>query len=75
MTRRSTLCKYEDSMLAAMFSGRHQLDKDRNGALYQYSEPRLNNINNLKMKFFNLKKKTLRRYGFTNINELIADWK
>ena len=31
MTRRSTLCKYEDSMLAAMFSGRHQLDKDRNG--------------------------------------------
>ena len=31
MTRRSTLCKYEDSMLAAMFSGRHELDKDKNG--------------------------------------------
>lgn len=31
MTRLSTLLKYSDSMLAAMFSGRHQVDKDRDG--------------------------------------------
>ncbi len=31
MTRLSTLCKYEDSMLSAMFSGRHKLDKDKSG--------------------------------------------
>jgi hypothetical protein len=31
MTRLSTLRKYEDSMLAAMFSGRHILDKDEYG--------------------------------------------
>ncbi|ELT93609.1 hypothetical protein CAPTEDRAFT_65092, partial [Capitella teleta] len=31
MTRLSTLCKYQDSMLASMFSGRHRLDKDSQG--------------------------------------------
>ena len=31
MTRLSTLLKYSDSMLAAMFSGRHQVDKDKDG--------------------------------------------
>ena len=31
MTRLSTLRKLPDSMLAAMFSGRHKLDKDQNG--------------------------------------------
>lgn len=31
MTRQSTLCKYGDSMLAAMFSGRHKLDRDSRG--------------------------------------------
>ena len=31
MTRLSTLCKFPDSMLAAMFSGRHKLDRDKNG--------------------------------------------
>ena len=31
MTRLSTLQKYPDSMLAAMFSGRHKLDKDNDG--------------------------------------------
>lgn len=31
MTRLSTLLKYSDSMLAAMFSGRHQVDRDKNG--------------------------------------------
>lgn len=31
MTRLSTLRKYEDSMLAAMFSGRHVVDKDEYG--------------------------------------------
>ncbi|XP_076090311.1 uncharacterized protein LOC143062530 [Mytilus galloprovincialis] len=30
-TRLSTLTKYPDSMLGAMFSGRHKLDADRNG--------------------------------------------
>ena len=41
---RSTLCKYEDSMLAAMFSGRHELVKgedgtyfiDRDGTYFRY---------------------------------------
>ncbi|OWF48096.1 BTB/POZ domain-containing protein KCTD7 [Mizuhopecten yessoensis] len=31
VTRLSTLCKYPDSMLAALFSGRHAVDKDQNG--------------------------------------------
>lgn len=31
MTRLSTLLKYSDSMLAAMFSGRHQIDQDKDG--------------------------------------------
>ncbi|XP_076452423.1 BTB/POZ domain-containing protein KCTD7-like [Babylonia areolata] len=31
MTRLSTLLKYSDSMLAAMFSGRHQVDQDKDG--------------------------------------------
>ncbi|XP_013386389.1 BTB/POZ domain-containing protein KCTD7 [Lingula anatina] len=31
MTRLSTLTKYSDSMLAAMFSGRHHIDKDKDG--------------------------------------------
>ncbi|PVD33083.1 hypothetical protein C0Q70_08532 [Pomacea canaliculata] len=31
MTRLSTLLKYSDSMLAAMFSGRHRIDRDNNG--------------------------------------------
>lgn len=31
MTRLSTLLKYSDSMLAAMFSGRHHIDKDKDG--------------------------------------------
>jgi len=34
MTRLSTLCRYPDSMLAAMFSGRHQLDQDGNGSYF-----------------------------------------
>ena len=34
MTRLSTLCKYEDSMLSAMFSGRHQLDCDEEGRYF-----------------------------------------
>ncbi len=34
LTRRSTLCKYEESMLAAMFSGRHTLDKDAHGKMH-----------------------------------------
>lgn len=44
MTRLSTLTKYPDSMLAAMFSGRHDIDKDEygnyfldsNGSLFGY---------------------------------------
>ncbi|XP_064612513.1 BTB/POZ domain-containing protein KCTD7-like [Liolophura sinensis] len=44
MTRLSTVCKYPDSMLAAMFSGRHHVDKDQddnyfldsNGSLFGY---------------------------------------
>lgn len=31
MTRLSTLRKYPESMLAAMFSGRHKMDKDKDG--------------------------------------------
>ncbi|KAK3085092.1 hypothetical protein FSP39_024086 [Pinctada imbricata] len=31
MTRLTTLCKYPDSMLAALFSGRHIVDKDDQG--------------------------------------------
>jgi hypothetical protein len=34
MTRLSTLRKYPDSMLAAMFSGRHRLDRDPAGAYF-----------------------------------------
>ena len=34
MTRLSTLLKYSDSMLAAMFSGRHQIDKDKDGNFF-----------------------------------------
>ena len=34
MTRLSTLRKYPDSMLAAMFSGRHKLDIDKNGYFF-----------------------------------------
>lgn len=34
MTRLSTLCKYPDSMLASMFSGRHRLDKDSQGYFF-----------------------------------------
>ena len=30
-TRLSTLCRYPDSMLATMFSGRHNIDQDSNG--------------------------------------------
>ena len=33
-TRLSTLCKYPDSMLAAMFSGRHHLDQDATGSYF-----------------------------------------
>ena len=33
-TRLSTLTKYSDSMLAVMFSGRHDLDKDCNGNFF-----------------------------------------
>ena len=31
-TYQSTLCKYENSMLEAMFSGRHPLKKDKDGS-------------------------------------------
>ncbi|GFS15956.1 BTB/POZ domain-containing protein KCTD7-like [Elysia marginata] len=34
MTRLSTLLKFSDSMLAAMFSGRHQIDKDKDGNFF-----------------------------------------
>ena len=34
MTRLSTLLKFSDSMLAAMFSGRHQIDKDNEGNFF-----------------------------------------
>ncbi|XP_033746860.1 BTB/POZ domain-containing protein KCTD7-like [Pecten maximus] len=34
VTRLSTLCKYPDSMLAALFSGRHAVDKDQSGCYF-----------------------------------------
>ncbi|KAH9525736.1 BTB (POZ) domain-containing protein [Bulinus truncatus] len=34
MTRLSTLLKYSDSMLAAMFSGRHKIDQDKDGKFF-----------------------------------------
>lgn len=34
VTRLSTLCKYPDSMLAALFSGRHAVDKDQSGCFF-----------------------------------------
>ncbi|XP_059169232.1 BTB/POZ domain-containing protein KCTD7-like [Physella acuta] len=34
MTRLSTLLKFPDSMLAAMFSGRHKIDKDKDGNFF-----------------------------------------
>ncbi|XP_070577394.1 uncharacterized protein [Ptychodera flava] len=34
VTRLSTLTKYENSMLAVMFSGRHKLDKDKDGRYF-----------------------------------------
>ncbi|CAL1544576.1 unnamed protein product [Lymnaea stagnalis] len=34
MTRLSTLLKFSDSMLAAMFSGRHKIDKDKDGNFF-----------------------------------------
>ena len=33
-TSLSTLCKYEDSMLAVMFSGRYQLVRDKAGRIF-----------------------------------------
>ncbi|XP_066506383.1 BTB/POZ domain-containing protein KCTD7 [Hoplias malabaricus] len=33
-TRLSTLCRYEDSMLAAMFSGRHHMPQDSDGRYF-----------------------------------------